>query len=144
MTNPADDSLHRAIRDVRAEVPIVGVVLRPRPLGPIDGRRVAYFTCAPESARAALAARLRDEHGAKVVHVSGNLARREALRAELAQVDAEVYLVELKAAAIDVVAEAASARGVEIVLADNEVVPIPGEADLDAELRGLVPLPVAS
>src|SRR6266516_1526070 len=144
VTNPAGDSLPRGIRDVRAEVPIVGVVLRPRPLGPIDGRRVAYFTCAPESARAALAARLRDEHGAKVVHVSGNLARREALRAELAQVDAEVYLVELKAAAIDVVAEAASARGVEIVLADNEVVPIPGEADLDAELRGLVPLPVAS
>ena len=144
VTNPADDSLHRAIRDVRAAVPIVGVALRPRPLGPIDGRRVAYFTCAPESAHAALAAPLRDEHGAEVVHVSGNLARREALRTELAQVDAEVYLVELKAAAIDVVAEAASARGVEIVLADNEVVPIPGEADLDAELRGLVPLPVAS
>jgi len=32
-----------------------------------------------------------------------------------------VYLVELKAAAIDVVAEAAATRGVELVLAANDV-----------------------
>jgi hypothetical protein len=33
-----------------------------------------------------------------------------------------VYLVELKAAAVDVVAEAALARGAEVVLAANDVV----------------------
>ena len=43
------------------------------------------------------------------------------MRAELERLDADVYLVELKAAAIDVVAEAASARGVELVLAANDV-----------------------
>ena len=45
-----------------------------------------------------------------------------------------MFLVELKAAAIDVVAEEALARGTEIVLVANDVVPIPGEPDLDAEL----------
>jgi cyclic 2,3-diphosphoglycerate synthase len=59
---------------------------------------------------------------AQIVHVSRNLARRDALREELERVDAEVFLVELKAAAIDVVAEAALARGAEVVLAANDVV----------------------
>ena len=59
---------------------------------------------------------------ADVVHCSVNLARRNVLRDEIARVDAEVYLVELKAAAIDVVAEAALERGAEVVFAENEVV----------------------
>ena len=53
--------------------------------------------------------------------MSRNLANREALRAELPGIDAEVYVVELKAAAIDVVAEEAAARGAELVLAANDV-----------------------
>jgi cyclic 2,3-diphosphoglycerate synthetase len=69
------------------------------------------------------------------VHVSRNLARRDALRAELERVDAEVYLVELKAAAVDVVAEAAHARGAEVVLAANDVV----SAELDERVLALVP-----
>ncbi len=64
---------------------------------------------------------LREQHGADVVHVSGNLADRDALRAELAGVDADVWLVELKAAAVDVVAEAGLERGVEVLLARNDV-----------------------
>ena len=55
---------------------------------------------------------------------------------ELEQVEAEVFLVELKAAAIDVVAEAARERGVEVVLAGNDVLSVDGE-DLDAELLRL-------
>jgi cyclic 2,3-diphosphoglycerate synthetase len=62
-----------------------------------------------------------DHLDADIVHVSRNLADREALRAELQRIDADVYLVELKAAAIDVVAEAAAARGVGLVLAANDV-----------------------
>ena len=50
------------------------------------------------------------------------------LREELERVDADVFVVELKAAAIDVVAEAALARGAEIVLAANDVVPLAGRA----------------
>ncbi len=64
-----------------------------------------------DRARAAhpvLAAHLRDVHGAAAVTVSGNLARREELRRDLERAEAEVWLVELKAAAIDVVAEEAA------------------------------------
>ena len=50
------------------------------------------------------------------------VGRREALGEELERIDAEVYLVELKAAAVDLVAEAALARGAEVVLAANDVV----------------------
>jgi len=77
--------------------------------------------------------------------VSGNLSRREALRAELQSKSArpaEVFLAELKAAAIDVVAEAAEEQGVQIVLADNAVIPL--EDDLDARLRALAPARVAA
>jgi len=63
--------------------------------------------------------------------VSGNLANRAALREELVDVRADAFLVELKAAAIDVVAEAALAQKAEVVLATSDVVPLAGERDLD-------------
>ena len=101
------------------------------------GATVAFFSTAPEAAHDARR-HLRDEHGADVVHVSGSLADRTKLREELEHVDAEVFLVELKAAAIDVVAEAARERGVDVVLAGNDVLSVDGQ-DLDAELLRLAP-----
>jgi cyclic 2,3-diphosphoglycerate synthetase len=128
-----------AVRDsVRAATPdsaaVVATVLRPRPALEIRGRTVAYFCTAPRAAHPMLASHLTDKHGADVVHVSGSLADREALHAELQRVQADVFLVELKAAAVDVVAEFALARRAEVVLAANEVVAIPGERDLDGML----------
>jgi cyclic 2,3-diphosphoglycerate synthetase len=99
---------------------------------------VAFFGT---TARPEIAAYLRDEHGAEIVHLSGSLADRAALQEELAGVEADVYLVELKAAAIDVVAEAGVERGVEVVLARNDVVPVDG--DLDSALRDLAEQAVA-
>jgi cyclic 2,3-diphosphoglycerate synthase len=133
VTGEDHDVLVHAIGQLRPDVPVVPVTLRPRPLEPIVGRRVAYFSTAPTEVHETLARHLLDEHGAEVVLVSGNLARRSALREEVAGADAEVYLVEIKAAAIDVVAEAAVARGVELVFADNQLVPT-GVHDLDTAL----------
>ena len=141
VTGGLDEELVEAIHAVK-EVPVVPVELRPRPAAPVIGRRVAYFSTAPAAAHEAIERHLREELGAEVVLVSGNLARRDALRAELARVDAEVYLVEIKAAAIDVVAEAALARGVEVVFADNELVPV-GVLDLDTELVRLADQAIA-
>ncbi len=122
-----------AIRELRSDIPIVPVVLRPRPIEPIAGRRVAFFSTAPADAHPVLAAHLRDAHGAADVAISSNLARREELRRDLERAEAEVWLVELKAAAIDVVAEEALARGIPLVLVDNEVL----SPELDAELTAL-------
>ncbi len=115
------------IRELK-DVPVVGIELRLRPLSPLAGRRVAVFTAGPAPV---------DHLDGEVVYVSRSLASRAALREELKQIEAEVYLVEIKAAAIDVVAEAAAARDVECVFADNEARPLPGEPDLDAELLAL-------
>jgi cyclic 2,3-diphosphoglycerate synthetase len=132
VTGGLDDELVAEIHAVK-ELPVVPVELRPRPVERIAGRRVAYFSTAPAEVHEQLERHLRDEYGADVVLVSGNLARREALREELARVDAEVYLVEIKAAAIDVVAEAALERRAEVVFADNELLSV-GLLDLDVEL----------
>jgi cyclic 2,3-diphosphoglycerate synthetase len=118
---------------VRPGVDVVATTLRPRPLSGVRGREVAFFCAAPPGAHARLRADLEDVHGARVGHVSGNLGDREALRAELGGVEAEVFLVELKAAAIDVVVEAALARGAEVVLAANDVVPVE-DTQLDERL----------
>jgi cyclic 2,3-diphosphoglycerate synthetase len=112
------------------EIPVVQADLRLRPMTSLAGRRVAVFTTGPAPT----------EHlDAEVTTVSRNLADRAKLREDLARSDAEVYLVELKAAAIDVVAEAAQERGVEVVFAANDVVPLEGEPDLDDAILSLVP-----
>jgi cyclic 2,3-diphosphoglycerate synthase len=99
--------------------------LRLRPAEPLEGR-VAVFTAGPVATA---------HLDAEVVHVSRNLARRDLLRDELAGLEADTYLVELKAAAIDVVAEHAVAHGARVVLAGNEVV-APG---LDEAILELAP-----
>jgi cyclic 2,3-diphosphoglycerate synthase len=80
--------------------------LRLEPLEPLAGRRTAVFTTGP----AAL------DHLEGVVFSSRNLADRTALARDLETADADVYLVELKAAAIDLVAETAAQRGIDVVL----------------------------
>jgi cyclic 2,3-diphosphoglycerate synthase len=128
------ERLAEAIREVK-DVPVVACTFRPRPLEPVAGERVAFFSTAPASALDRLADHLRDEHGADVVLTSPNLSRRTELRADLERAQADVFLVELKAAAIDVVAEAAAEQGCRLVLADTDVVATAG--DVDGELRAL-------
>jgi cyclic 2,3-diphosphoglycerate synthase len=134
----------------RPATPVVRAVLRPRPLEPIGGERVAFFCTAPAMSHDRLAEHLALRHGAHVVHVSGALSDRARLRDELPGIEAEVFLVELKAASVDVVVEEAVRRGVRVVIAANDVLPLEGEPDLDAELErlaaeatALAPEPVA-
>ncbi len=118
--DPYLDTYRRLISDVVLETPS----LRLQPTAPLEGR-VAVFTAGATDV---------SHLDADVVNVSTSLANREALRADL--VDADTYLVELKAAAIDVVAEHALANGIRVVLAANELVGVD-----DDVLRGLVPVP---
>jgi cyclic 2,3-diphosphoglycerate synthetase len=130
-------ALAAAVQEVK-DVPVVATVLRPRPVESIEGRRVAFFTTADGSAVDRLERHLVEEHGAAEVTVSCNLSRRDELARDLEAADADVYLVEIKAAAIDVVCEAAQERGTQLVFADNDVVPLEGQPSLDDELRALV------
>ena len=120
------DEYLNTYRRLISDVVIEDLELRLRPAAPLEGR-VAVFTAGGRDV---------SHLDADVVHVSANLANREALRADL--VDADTYLVELKAAAIDVVAEHALAHGIRVVLAGNDVV-APG---LDEQLLALMPVAV--
>jgi cyclic 2,3-diphosphoglycerate synthetase len=132
-----------AIREVDPDLEVVETILRPRPVEPVEGRRVAFFSTAPEPIHARLREHLEEEHGADVVLVSGNLSRRDALRADLERAgDADVFLVEIKAAAIEVVAEAAAEARVDVVFADNAVV-AKGD-DFGDRVRALVDATVAA
>jgi cyclic 2,3-diphosphoglycerate synthase len=100
--------------------------LRLQPTAPLEGR-IAVFT----------AGGIDVSHlDGDVVHVSPQLANRDALHRELAELDADTYLIELKAAAIDVVAEHALARGKRVVVARNELV---GDG-VDEALLSLAPV----
>ncbi len=145
----AHEELAEAIREVK-DIPVVATVLRPRPVESVEGKRVAFFTTADESAADLLERHLVEEHGATEVQVSCNLSRRDELRKDMESAsDVDVFLVEIKAAAIDVVCEAASEAGTEVVFADNDVVTLEGQPDLDGELKKLaesarkMPEPVA-
>jgi cyclic 2,3-diphosphoglycerate synthetase len=124
-------------RSARPGTPVIRAVVRPRPLAPVAGEEIAFFCTAPPTAHGPLAAHLAEEHCARVAHVSGALADRARLREELHDVEADVFVVELKAAAVDVVVEEAARRGVRVVIAANDVVPLDGEPDLDTELERL-------
>ncbi|MEA2386428.1 MAG: cyclic 2,3-diphosphoglycerate synthase [Thermoleophilaceae bacterium] len=123
-----------AMRDAPRELaelsrgPVVRVHLEPEPAEELPaGARVAFFsTGAGECA------------GLEPVVSSRNLARREALAADLeraAEERCDVYLTELKAAAIDTVAAHARRAGGRVVFVRNRVVA--DGADLDGLLAGL-------
>lgn len=148
VTMAEDDAPHETLREAlrahtRPWTPVVRTVLRPRPLEPVDGRRVAFFCTAPPQRHARLAAHLEEAHGARVTSVSGNLSDRVLLHDDLVAADAEIFLVELKAAAVDVVVEEARRRGVRVVVAANDIVPLPGEPPLDEALERLAAEAVA-
>jgi cyclic 2,3-diphosphoglycerate synthetase len=126
----------------RHAVRAIAASLVPRAVGDIRGRRVAAFTTAPAHV-APLVERELARAGADVALVSCHLAQRAELARDLdaaraAGVDALV--VEIKAAAIDAVAEFAATHNIDVVFLDNIPRAHDASIDLDAELAQLVDL----
>jgi cyclic 2,3-diphosphoglycerate synthetase len=129
-TGAAD--LEGSVRGVAPGVRVARIALRPFPLEPVSGRTVFYITTAPASAIDLMAGHLEREHGCTVVGTSAHLANRPKLAEDLERAgDAEVVLVELKAAAVDLVARIALERGLEVVFCDNRVVSLGGDGSFD-------------
>jgi cyclic 2,3-diphosphoglycerate synthase len=93
----------------------------------VEGRRVAFFSTAPAVMEPVLRRFLAERWGCRVDLFSPHLSNRRLLREDLERPEmdgVEVVLTEIKAAAIDVVAEWADARGFPVVFADNDPVEV--------------------
>lgn len=132
MAECVGEELVASVRGLAPHARVVRTILRPEPLGPVAGRRVFYVTTAPAAAGDVLRDHLAQQHGAEVVGTSHNLARRPQLAADLdALAGAEVLLVELKAAAVDLAAKVALERDVDVVFCDNRVVTVDGDGPFE-------------
>jgi cyclic 2,3-diphosphoglycerate synthetase len=128
------DGLVKAIGEVRPDLTVGTTVFRPRPVGDVEGMRVAYVSTAPPAVLDTLAKHLEEQYGCEVVAASGNLSDRKRLGADLDMISGvDAYLTEIKAAAVDVVTRRGSEEGKPVLYCDNDPV---GEG-LDAELLGL-------
>lgn len=148
-TGPSSDAsealavLERSIRGLVPGARIIRTVFRPTPLVDLEGRHVIYVTTAPPAAAQQLVDHLERVHGCTVVGTSHHLANRPLLRSELEGMGAaDVVLVELKAAAVDVVAGFAAARGIDLEFCDNRVVAVGGDEELDQALLELADLAI--
>lgn len=117
------ERLIEGIRELKPNMPVVPVVFRPRPLEDVRGRRAALFSTTPPSMEWVVRGHLEAEYGCSVRLFSSNLSRRPLLKQDLERQEmkeVDVVLTEIKAAAIDVVAEAADAKGLPVVFVDND------------------------
>lgn len=126
------DELEKRIKLVKGKVAVVRTIFRPHPLKSIRGRRVFLACTAPEKAGDTMAAYLEEREGCRVVGRSHNLADRRALRRDLEEAgEAEVFLTELKAAAVDTVTRYARETGREVVYFHNRLLVRDGEGRLE-------------
>jgi cyclic 2,3-diphosphoglycerate synthase len=134
------DELKRSLEAWCDHDALVGCRLEPEPADAIPhGARAALFVTAPPEHEAELTQQM-TRHGADVRVFSANLAKRAGLQRDLMRADSEgcdLYLTELKAAAIEVVAAEAERRGAALTFIRNRPVALAGERDLDDELLRL-------
>ncbi len=129
------DGLMKAIGGVRPDLTVIPTVFRPRPVGNVEGMRVAYVSTAPPAVLDTLGNHLQDHYGCEVVAASGNLSNRKLLAEDLDRMSGvDAYLTEIKAAAVDVVTRRGSEEGKPVYYCDNDPV---GDG-LDPGLLGLM------
>ncbi len=123
-----------AVREIKPRLTVIPAVFRPRPVGEIEGLRVAYVSTAPPAVLEKLAGHLEERYGCEVVAASGSLSDRGRLREDLdGMAHAEAYLTEIKAAAVDVVTRRGADEGKPVFYCDN----VPLGEGLDEELLRL-------
>jgi cyclic 2,3-diphosphoglycerate synthetase len=129
------------LRNVLGDAGCVVTDFHPVPLEDVQGRDAFFATTAPAVVAARQVARLQADHGCRVVGWSARLADRAGLVEDLEGADTyDVLLTELKAAAVDVAAEHAMARGADVVFVDNRTDVVDGPGDLDTVLSEVVEL----
>ena len=117
------EGLRRILSGLNPELQVLSAGYELEPSLPVDGRRVLAVTTAPETAQDHLMSDL-TRLGASSVEVIHTLSDRTRLSDDLASASAaaaDLVLVEVKAAAVDLVLPWASAQGIEAGLIHNRV-----------------------
>ncbi|GAB6134565.1 2,3-diphosphoglycerate synthetase [Thermococcus prieurii] len=117
------------VRKVNPNADVHLVRFTPKPLGEVSGKRVALFMTSERAIKRAVGDI--EGLGAEVVFTSGNLSKRPSLEGDLVELGrkagVDAVLVELKAAAVDVVTRWALERGIEVIYLANEPVNVDGK-----------------
>ncbi len=120
------ERISKIVREINPRADIHLVTFLPRPLGDVSGRRVALIMTGERGIPRAKSHL--ESLGADVAYVSPNLSKRPLLVNDLRSFKGiDAVVVELKAAAVDVVTRWAIERGVGVVYFDNEPVNVDGK-----------------
>jgi cyclic 2,3-diphosphoglycerate synthetase len=112
-----------AVRELKPGIEVIPTVFRPRPVGDVEGLRVAYVSTAPPQVLQKLSEHLESRYGCEVVGASGNLSDRRRLVEDLEEMEnVEAYLTEIKAAAVDIVTRRGAQEGRPVLYCDNDPV----------------------
>jgi cyclic 2,3-diphosphoglycerate synthetase len=122
--------------DAGEEIRVVRTVFRPSPTRDVDGADVFVATTAPKAAGDPIVRHLEREFGARVVGISHSLSDRDKLEEEIKDIKdrADILLVEIKAAAIDVATRHALDHGLDVVYMDNVPHGVDGDDPAEALL----------
>lgn len=130
------EELHGVLRDINPKAEIHLTAFRSRPLGRVEGKKALLVMTAPLEGLEKAATYLENNYGVEIVGKSPNLANRAKLREDLKRFDNyDAVIVELKAAAVDVVTKEALKAGKEVIYLDNEPINIDGKDLREAVLR---------
>lgn len=115
---------------------IAPIKFRPKPLGSLRGKNIAWISTTPKKIRYELINYIERTFDCQVVFNSQSLSDRPRLQSELARIKSplDAVLVELKAAAVDVVTAWGLAQGIEIIYQDNLPLPIDPAVSLFDEI----------
>jgi cyclic 2,3-diphosphoglycerate synthase len=127
--------LRRALGDAR----FVVTEFHPVPLADVRGKAVFFATTASGTGAARQIEELAARYGCEVVGWSARLADRAGLVEDLdAAQGYDVFLSELKAAAVDTGVAHARDRGAEVVFVDNRAEVVEGDMDLETAIGDVV------
>lgn len=131
------DLMTDIIQRLKPGIQVMETIFRPKPLQNIEGMKVFVATTSPPYIVDKISRYIEENYGCSVIGVSTNLSNRKKLREDLNSCgnEADVFLTELKAAAVDVVAKIGVEKGKEIVFYDNEPILINGKLDLEEEIK---------
>lgn len=119
------EKIQKIIEKINPDAEIHLTAFKPRPLSEIRGKKAILVMTAPPEGLEKAAAHLENHYDVEIIGKSANLANRPKLIEDLSRFKHyDTVLVELKAAAVDIVTREALKYGKEVIYIDNEPVNI--------------------